>query len=427
MAELLTRKRQIAAVVETTSGTYQSSSPDMDLDAEAKDFAEFLVRSPSFTPAAQIFDRNIVTGTLTRTDQFAPGVTSAELAFGMELSGHSDTVTGLSTVEPPLFRILSACGFRSDVVRGHAATDPWTPADGVMIHGETVNGSPSGNSAVMHGDVLDDENEKVYTRNETGSLSGDTLTGAISGQVIPLTGRDGSTSYGLSPNSAPANANTLSVNYYADGKRWKLKGCAGTSEWTFEHANVPLVNITLSCIIEDVDDSSLLTGANKPFLLTHPPLPSLGSAFSILPQDGAGGTVLDPTYNSLSVQNNQTVTLRENSADTDGWSFAAVTGRAMTLRANWDEVLNATFDFHTDHKVGTVRALRWNVGLVTQIGQNFFFRVPAAQIASLTEGDRDNVTVWEAEYTLRSGFWTDQVAPTKRIIGKDNEFIVITR
>ena len=429
MVELLIRKRQLALKAETTvgRGTYETA---LDTDATAKTFAEFHLLSPSWSPNSLQFDRNIVTPSLTPVQQFSPGVTSTELSFAIELAGHVDNAAG-AFVEPPCFRILRACGFQSALVE-EATVGSFGDAGAHFIHGEEITGATSGAKGTIVGDSTAGFAEKLYFTEDSGAFTGteviNTSTG-ISGQSATISALSAEQKFALYPISDPTDANniTLSGIYYIDGKRLQLKGGRANVEFVYDHANPVRATLTMQAIVEGYIDGDLLTGGDKPLIKQMLPKANLGTGFGIYDFDGVGGAQYSPIYNSLTVATNNNLVLRENSADSDGWSFASITDRAMTATLNFDETLigGGGYDVQAKYNAGTLLGLRWVTGVTgTDAGNVFSYRVPAAQISDLSEGERDSVTIWDATMGLKGGDM-EIVGVNERVLGEDNEFVVI--
>lgn len=429
MVELLTRKRQLAAKVEASKGVYETA---LDTDLTAKDSAEFLLIQPQANPEPLLFERDVVLGSLTDIEQFAPGVSSAQITFATEVAGHVDSFpTSGIDLEPPWFRLATACGFQSQEVRRHAAGGTWTPADGILIHGEEVIGGTSGSSGFIVSEHLDEpvEDSKIAIRDEDAPFTPtETITGQVSGVQAQVTGRDGSPKWYLFPASDPDIQKTLSLVYYVDGKRLKLKGCAGGMRLEFEHAKPVRAIYTMRGIVEDYLDGALLEGTNKPLIKTQTPEPWLASTMRFYPFNGDGGAAFIPVLNRLSLDFGQTFVLREDSADPDGWTYTSITDRRPTGSINFDEVENTEYDIRAAFEAGTLLAWRFSTlgTYSSNNGNSFHFRSPGLQISSLVEGDRDGVTVWDAQFSLRSGEFPDTTDALLRVVpGSDNEMVVV--
>jgi len=416
-SELLTRKRQLALALETTKGTYLTA---LDTDSTAKASAQNLLVDPSWTPTALAYERNVRTSSLTPVAMFKPDVASLELSHAFELAGHRDNTTG-NFVAPPCAVAMSACGFTS------TAVEEWTVATwdtGTVIeHGETFTGDGAGTLVgTFVGQAVNTVDTKVYFTITSGTATtGETLTGDRSGTVITMSGVPSTdTKWAFYPNSDTSDAATaiptLSGVYYEDGKRIKFKGARGNVDFNFEHANRPLLNFTWTGIIHSIVDGALLTGTNLPPIDHITPPAFLGVGFTM---DDITNAAFTPVFNSMSLSMGNSVTLREDSSDADGWSYATITSRAPSLTVNPDEVLEATHSLFDGYKAGTNYYTRFTIG--STLGNIFEFRISAAQIADMSEADRDEVTNWDMKLNLVGG-----EGPSNQL-GTDNELVIICR
>ena len=431
---LLTRKRQITAKVEAAEGTFETGLDTATAPGdEGFDNADFHVISPSMTPSPLLFDRNVVKGDLTPLDQFAPGVAAIELSFGVELAGHVDNATA-DFVAPPLAKLLNACGFQSVPITPLGSfVDTAFDTGTVFKHGETLTGSPTASEQPCFGehvaalDATSITDGRLWCYNvDTSPAPGnaETYTGGTTGTADTLDGTVGNDRWGFSPVSDPATVKSLSMIYFVDGKRMRIQGARGNAEFVFEHANPARIQFTFQGIVASYIDGLLIP---SPLIQQKTPLASLGSGLKIA--DSGGGSIFSTVvYNSLSVNTNNTLTLREDSSDSDGWVAAAISARAMQGSINMDEVINTTYDIHTKMRLGTTQAMRWHVGNAitgtsANDGNNFYFRIPAFQWSSISEGNRDEVTVWDAQFTLGAGELAID-GDNAVSLGSDNEFII---
>ena len=421
MAELLTRKRQLAIKAEAAAGTWET---DLATAANAKAHAGNLLRSPSWTPSALMFDRNIVHPSLTSTPMFKPGVTTLELTHGFELAGHEDNVpAGSNFVEPPIGPALAACGMIGSTV---VELDmPNTFTTGVRFqHGETVTGTSLG-TAVVVGDCVAGVDSTIYLRDVSGTATGEAITGGTTGAVATATGATTQEYYAFYPSSDQVSEiTTVSLGYFIDGKIVEAAGCRGNVEFSFEHGNVPVANFTWQGKINDVIDGALMSGADAPDILHKTPPPFLGVGFTFIDQSSNTWT---PVFNSMSINLGNSVTLRENSNSSTGYSYASITGRDAVLGINPDEELEAAWSVHDKMKgpssLGqtdlTACQARFTCGAI--IGNTIEFRSPAAELREASETDRDEVSAWDLTCGLTGGVQTGSN------LGIDNELVIIFR
>lgn len=414
MTELLIRKRQLALKAEGTKGTYETG---LDTDATAATLADFNLVDPSWTPESTSFTRDIRSATLSLFPSTFPGVTSAQVTFGVELAGHMDNSSG-SFVEPPLARILSFCGFESKGSVSAIAAADVASVVGVFRHGETVTGGTSGETATVIGGYRDGYHSKLYLADISGTFTagaGETITGGSSGATATISSDDIETDtlWASYPLSDPANIDTASGIYYIDGKRAKFKGARGDVSFSFPHGDRVLATVTLTGVLEDYVDGALLTGANAPTINQDVPPANLGTSF----QFHDGTTAYSPCYNTLEIGMNNSTILRECTGQDDGWDFATISARQPGGSINVDEVLNSEFNYVNFYENGTTLDTLFTVG--STVGNRVEFRAPALQITSLPEGNRDDVTIWDMQFALTAGQFSDGS------FGADNELILL--
>lgn len=419
MPELLIRKRQLALKTESSKGNFEVI---LRTESSAKDYADFTVINPTMSPTARQFERGIVHPTLTPIEMFKPGTAMFTLTHGVELAGHINNTGAADAVEPPIGRMLDACGLRGTAVTGYDIVS-WVTGN-EFEHGEVITGQTSGATATVVGTARQNDDTRLYFKNLTGTFTptGENVVGGTSGTEAtmsasgPLANDDWAWELTSDFGVAAAAAPTLSGMYYVDGKQWELEGIRGNVEFVFNHADRAIANFTWSGIINTTADGPLLTGANKP-VLNHPiPDPFLGVGFTL---DNAGWS---PIFAGLTINLNNQVILRENSQDSDGWRFGVVTARRPTLTFQPDDELQAVKNVLGDYRDGVLGSCRFTHGTLasgTNPGGRFEFRMPATQIEEITESDRDEVYTWDVTLGLKGG-----QGPTLGF-GVENELTII--
>lgn len=420
MPELLIRKRQLAMKIEGSKGNFEV---DLRTEGTAKDYADFTLVTPQMGPQALQFPRNIVHPSLTPIEMFKPGSLMFTLQHGVELAGHNSNVGAANAVEPPIGRLLAACGFISEAVTGYDIVS-WTTGT-EFEHGETITGQTSGATATVVGTARQGDDTRLYYIDLAGGpfdITGESVVGSTSGTeaVMSATGALANDDWAFHLNSimgsTGAAAPTLSGMYYVDGRQWELEGIRGNVEFVFNHGDRGVANFTWTGIVNTTQDGPLLEGANKP-TLNHPiPDPFLGVGLTI---DNGGWT---PIFAGLTINLGNEVILRENSQDSDGWRFGVVTSRAPTLTMQPDEELQAVMNVPGDYRDGRVMSGRFTYGKLAaaaEPGGRFEFRMPAMQFIELTESDRDEVVTWDAVFGLYGG-----TGPSGGL-GNNNELTII--
>ena len=436
MALLLQQNRQLSIITESVQGDYETaldSSPDLE------DNADFLLINPSITPSGASSDRQIRTATLTPTDQFAPGVSSVELSFSTELATSTFNLGATDWVRAPVGRLLSYCGWRSVSKAEVDATTPslipvtWgggPPEQGSELkHLEILtkaNPADAGRTFTCLGGGVDGLDTHIFAQTGTGAFPavGENFQGGETKTMVTVGTPSVLQRYLLYPVSDPASWNTASAIYLQDGKRWRLKGMRGTAELQFEHAQPPRVVFTMRAVVESTTDAALIT---RQKIAHQDPLPFLGTNFRL--HDGTD-EITGIVFNTMSIAQNNTLVLRENSSDSDGWSFTSIASRAFTGSINFDERTIAdmpgTSDYHDYHKLGTLLHARMLMSETPGAGRDWEARIEGLQFTSLAEADRDNFTTWDAQFALRSRTFTSATTgENDHALGEDSEIVLI--
>lgn len=421
---LLIRKRQIAAVVESTPGTWET---DLQTPATvvANDYANNNLVDPSWSPTVVSSDRNIRHPFLTPVGKFFPNIASAELTFSLEMGGHVDNDDTADYVEPPCGPYLRACGFESGAVQALTVTMPYT-TNAVFRHGENVTGDAAGDGTVI-GTYLsaDSGTQVVYvlptTPVTTDFAAAEVMTGGTTGSVETVDSVETFYRQAFWPDSDDADIATLSIAYYVDGKRLDIKGCRGNVTFQFTHAERLLANFTFTGIIQSYADGASLVGANTPTIQHSIPPACLGTGLVLNDQTStnpASTGFWSPTYNEMSIDMQNNVILREDSQDADGWSYATISTREPQITLNPDEALDTVHPIYDNIRAGVGYAADFSIGSTT--GNTWTFNCPGVQWEDPSEADREEVTTWDLTGMLTGG--TDSSTNTP---GGDNEVVLI--
>lgn len=192
----LTQKFQLFAEEEAQPGVFSS-----DLFVAAN--ADFEPINPSAEIAVDDVERDVVRGTLTKATAIS-GMREATIRFGIEMAGESS----LSPSTAPKFGLLlRACGFHQVA---HKALRIDTDMDGPFLHGETITGGTSTETATV---VHDHAQGQTIVRiaNATGNFSaGETITGSVSGTTATVDSPPGNTAAGST--WWPVSSNTATMN-----------------------------------------------------------------------------------------------------------------------------------------------------------------------------------------------------------------------
>jgi hypothetical protein len=460
MALLLGRRRNVGMKLESISGT--PNAPNMATDNLP------LLRSVTPTIEPISVERPILRLTMTPYGDIYPGKSLGTIDVVFELTSNA-AYTGLSgntntsaSMYPTFLRPLSISSLpfnnnaiAGDVLNHHAykVTPPAGVDAGPLRHGENVTGTgvTGGNNWTVIGDTFADDGVLVVaeTANE-GGLTGGTLTGVTSGTQLTVSTRGpqlfafhATSDVNGQINNGLANA---TVDLYDDGKRLRLKGCAGETEFQFDHSNAILVHCTFRGVVDSYVDNALPASV---FESVKSPPKFLGTRVSLrrpinapaavesYGTDGAGVGTITGSLNTIRLKTGNEIVLPQNSMDPNGVNYAIVTGRNPEGSFNPYEVLSSTdFDFLTSFFQG--KPLRLRISAIgpgaavlyndpTTTNFNIFeFIAPGIVLSQMGDTSRDGINTWDGKFKLSGGNYSASVAQSETP-GQDNELTILHR
>ena len=298
---LLSRKKQIAAKVESTKGTAETlSASDVTVYAEDLTF--------DYSPDEVV--RNPLRSTLSRLASI-PGRRIATLTCRVEIKG-----SGTSTTATSWGTLLRGCGFS-----------------------ET-----EGASDVTYAFDSDD-----------------------------------------------ADTDTLTIAILNDGRQDLMYGARGTVSFEFTANQIVYATFNFTGIFSDTTDQSMYTGTFESTV------PVTWKNASVTIGDLTGSTLV---VSAMTLDMNNTVTIRDNANATNGLSYAVITDRDPGGTADPDKVLVATTDWIDKLHTPTLFTVETTVGSAT--GNTVKFSASSkAQIIARGDGDRDGVAVDNITFKLR--------------------------
>lgn len=186
----------------------------------------------------------------------------------------------------------------------------------------------------------------------------------------------------FSPKSeAPgSNVKTLTINFYVNGRRQQMRGCAGTFQIMLPTGRLGMIQWTFTGVSQATADASILA----PTYPTVMPMRAVAESFT-------WGS-WTPKVEMVTIDAGNEVILRENAAQSDGSGLAAglVTARRPTIVINPEAELVATADPWGDFKARTERAFTYEIDNGTD---RFVVAAPKAQVIAISEGDRGNMLI----------------------------------
>lgn len=415
---------------------------------------------PKLTPFS--VERPTLRLSLTKLPDTYPGVAELEIKTIVELGG-LPTNPQTDYAMPIWADLMRACGFDELSSVSSGATEKprllqnvtsltGGTAGSPMRHGEVVtgNGGTIAGAGIVVGDFYAEDD--VLCVLETTAPTGTALTtwtGATSARVA--TGTRSANSVGAWILQSNVNSSdTATMQLYCDGKRYSGKGFMGNAEFLFDHGDYLRAEFTMRGVARLQTDSppgygdatiNSLGTINEQHKL---PAVFLGKEVRFYEttaspkgygRDAAGfanvsGTpTISGAITTIRVNTGNNVTLRPNSFDPNGVSFALITGRAPTGTFNPDEVASADFDWITKFILGNpirFKAMMGAAGTVTtQDGGTVDVIAPGIVISNMGDADREGINTWDGSFKLSGGDYDPSAAGEAP--GNDNELTIIYR
>lgn len=291
---------------------------------------------------------------------------------------------------------------------------------------ETTNGTPislAGAEAVFNAsDVEITPTTEANTRESQGSFSMlPSVPGAFSADVKLTTELSNSGSathpqqfsalllaagFGVSSAtytvaSGSASAQTVTCGHYVDGLLYQAAGCMFDLEIVFEAGKLIKCNWTGKGIDQTPTDVALLTPT---YPTAQPPV------FKAATLTWAGTSLVVPR---MTIKLNNEVTLRENGASTSGYQSAWIGNRNITVEADVEASLVATYNPFTLHSAGTEIALSCAVGT----GSNGVVTIAMPKLQH-----RAKPTYFEQE---KKHMWKFSMGANKNAAAGDDEMTIV--
>ncbi len=360
---MLTRKRQLAAKIESIEGTAETLAA-----ADAKILAyesEIVLGSP------EMFKRSPALSSLGKKGSVSgkrPGTCSAKF----ELRG-----SGTATLETEWSKIIRACGLKistlSSITIGAVSGGPFQ-------HGETITGTLSGAT----GRVIINTATGITTLYfvAVGSAvfqNAETITGGTSGATATTGSTASAAGKVWEPTSTESLVPSLTLGGYMDGIRNLLAGCRGNMKLDLSTVGESgMIECAMSGVYAGIADTDFFTGITYP--TTKPPA-WLSSGFTI--------NSYAARINQFGLDLGNTVSPHDDANNAYGLVSYVVTDREPTVTLTIEDVLLATKDFWSLIYAGTEIPIDITVGSVT--GSKFRFFAPKAQITNISRTDRAGI------------------------------------
>ncbi len=358
---MLERRRQVAAKIETTEGTF---------NAPGASDAGFLAYEPKVRPSVAMFTRKPARSTLTPLSA-VPGVQTKGFTFGVDVVG-----SGAGATPPSFGTLLKGCGVRQ--------VDPWKLTIGAITGGpfragERVTQATSNAVGIVVRRTADGT-VTLWLIPVSGTFNGtNLLTGATSGATATPSVAAQGVAVAYCFDSAAASP-ALSLAGYFDGILYSARGARGNFTLGFQAGQPGRVNLEYNGVLRDTSDAALLTGITYP---TKKPPTFLGVNLKL-------DNVAIP-FQVLNVNARNQVNERPDASDAAGVLSYLITDREPQLTIDPESVLKADFDFVGKYRAGTVFPVELDLG--SEAGNTFMLSAPFAQVAGLSDDGRSGIAV----------------------------------
>lgn len=402
----LRRRRVLAAKAETTPGTFA---------AVAASDAQYHIVDPRFRLIPLLFERNVSQASLTRHPRRVSTAAMLEINVALEMAGHPTNETEVVTdhVEPEIGKYFRACGFerKTPLLLTIGAI-----TGGPFEHGELITQAVSGATGTVIGDTFDGQTQLFMTE-DSGSLTAtDALTGGTSSATATpstITAYTINAWQPVSTEPVDAGANnpiTMSMSLFRDGKFIDGSGFRGSFRIPHAHGDRVLCEFAMRGVHNSDGDIAIITPNYAQ--LIPPDWVNIAARL----QESADALVANLVLNSLTVDWNADVQVREDSNDPSGYTLARIIGRDPSVAVNPDEVLNTVYDFIDKFVNAKINNLEYAWGTV--VGNQWKIRAPGLVAGTLDEADRDGVDTWDGTWHASGGLYSSGD------VGADNELII---
>lgn len=171
---------------------------------------------------------------------------------------------------------------------------------------------------------------------------------------------------------------TITLDVYKDGKRWRLAGAVGNLVAEVRRDGIPYIDFSFLGKYAAPSDTALL--ASPPYVATSPPQPV-----------GATLTLMSQTMIATGWQFNlgNEIKLRQDITDATGWGHGYIANRDPVISIDPEDELVATFDFLQRLTDGTLGEFVGSIG--SAAGNIIRLRAPAVQITDAPYADREGL------------------------------------
>ena len=178
--------------------------------------------------------------------------------------------------------------------------------------------------------------------------------------------------------SVLSSQETITLDVYRDGKRWRLTGAVGNLVAEVRRDAVPYVDFSFLGKYVAPTDTAILV--SPPYVATSPPQP-VGATLTLLSQ------TLIATGWTFNLGNE--LKLRQDITDATGWGHGYIANRDSVISIDPEDELVATFDFLQRLTNGTLGEFVGQIGTVA--GNIIRLRAPAVQVTDAPYAEREGL------------------------------------
>lgn len=366
---MLTRRRQLAAKIETEEGT---------LETLTKDDAKLIIENPIVDIDPPMHERAPVGSSLTKVGDIA-GKRIASLSFSMKLRG-----SGLAAQDAEWFKLLRGCGWKTSAL-SIISIGPVT--GGPFLHGETITGGTSGATGRVVIETADGAASLYFVPISGTFQQAEVITGGTSGATTNTASDPSDAGRELKPISDPDTVPSLSLASFEDGVKKSLKGVRGKVKLNFKTGEPTVMEFEYNGAFAGIVDESLLTDVTHETTIP----PCLLNAFLSI-----GGFPVKASEVEIDWAN--TLGPRDDVNEAEGVLSYVISDRkpAGSFMSEMEKL--AGHDFIGKWIAGDKMVLDVTVG--SQAGNKFRFYIPKAQYTKVADEDREGIAGVRASFLL---------------------------
>lgn len=381
---LITRKRYMAAKTEATEGTVETLTSTEAVFQLYEQTADFEV---------QMFQRNPQKPSLSKLVSVV-GTKASRFRFRQELRG-----SGSISTAPSWGVLLKACGFDQSAI--NSVTTTGAGITNTINHGATITGGTSGATGRVIGRYTGSGAKTIYYKVLTSNFSSGealtsndspagscTMSGALTANVGfewkpnsgPTAGVGGETiTIGLYEEDSPSGSNTL---------RKLMRGARGTARIMHKVGEPVFIEFEFLGVHSSIADTTKLTQTIE----TTIPAAYLASAAVL-------GS-FSPIFSSLDIDVGNQLSPRLSANDASGILSVRITDRNPTGSMDPEGALVANKDWFGDWFAPNTSYFEETIG--TAAGNKFKVYAPAFQIESISDGNREDLSLAQLSIAFKS-------------------------